>query len=187
MLNEKDTEQLNPVKKVLAIIAIPAVFYLSGAMVIAKTLELSGLKPLWRDFVFFSSVNQGLSLFAGQIAELLWLSVVISALAAPFVFKKLRFYPFLLVVFALLMGIAWFSSGSAAAYKMANLTGVEFEFDQANRVPENIKASNLHHRLKLVLAGPNDYLVIAPATSRSAAMAIRIPINEVRSVVIESL
>ena len=80
-------------KKVLAVAIIPVFFYLSGAFVVLKILNLSGVKPLWSDYSFFHTINQGLGLYSGNILQCFWLVIVLLALLAPFVIKRLPFYP----------------------------------------------------------------------------------------------
>ena len=173
-------------KKVLAVAIIPVFFYLSGAFVVLKILNLSGVKPLWSDYSFFHTINQGLGLYSGNILQCFWLVIVLLALLAPFVIKRLPFYPILSLIFSFLLVISYVSSIQAAKDTMANLKPVEFKFEQADRIPQIVVQSNQHHELKLIYVGAIDYLVARSSTKSSPVKGIRIPDNEISSLTVNN-
>ena len=150
----------NALKKTLALVSIPVVYYFSGVFVTYKILRLAGIAPQISDFSFFHNINQGLGLFTGGFTQGFWLIAVIILVAIPFVFKQLRFYPTLLSVYLLLFLVAYFTSENVARYKMATLQPVQFSFNQPALIPILLQQYNQRNELRLILISSKDYVVI---------------------------
>jgi len=91
METEAHHRNSSQLEKALAILIVPALFYVTGTFIIFKVLKLARVKPLWSDFGFLHTINTGLNLFTGNLSQEVWLAAVILALAAPFAFRKLSF------------------------------------------------------------------------------------------------
>ena len=188
IMRRRPTRKQSPVKKILAITAIPAVFYLSGSLVIYKTLRLAGISPQWRDFSFLHSINQGLSLFTGGFTQSLWFASVFILIALPFAFIRLRFFTAITAFFILFLGFAFFTSGKVAAKNIAGAETVRFDFDSLSKVSPDIKRYNQKNELRLLLINSHDYVVLHSTNGilKSPFEFFRIPDDRVASLIIEN-
>ena len=188
MTNNASANQ-DALKKILALVSIPAIYYLSGVLVTYKILRLAGIRPQMSDFSFFHNINQGLGLFTGSFTQGIWLSAVIVLVAIPFLFKKFRFYPTLLILYLLLFGVAYTTSGNVAQNKMADLRPVQFNFDEPANIPARIQQYNKHNELRLILTNSKDYIVIhAKEINNSLSFeSFRIPEDQVSSLSYKTL
>jgi hypothetical protein len=180
-MRRKSSTQHNSFQKILAVTAIPAVFYLSGAMVIYKVLSLANVNPRWSDFAFFNTVNHGLSLFTGFFTQPLWFVSVLLIVILAIIFIRFKISTASAIAFLLIIGIANFTSGKVATQTIVASSPVHFDFDPQSPVSPAIRDFNQKNELRLLLVNNHDYIVLQTNGIINAlrVKGIRIPDNHV--------
>jgi len=186
-MRSKPSIKPHPLKQLFAIAGIPAVLYLSGALVVYKVLALASVEPQWGDFSFFKTINQGLDFFTGGFLQSLWLVVVSLLVILAYRFMRQRFYAVILIIFVLFTGGVFITSGKVAAQKIATSAPVQFEFDAQSAVATSIREYNQKNEFRLLIMNTHDYIVLLQNSgeSRQQAKGLRIPESEVGSLTIE--
>jgi hypothetical protein len=154
------SDKTNSFQKIAAIIAIPVIFYLSGAMLVYKLLNRVSINPQQSDFAFFNTVNHGLEIFTGGFFQSFFSIVFIYLVVFSIWFLKLKSYIIIPIGLFLVFAAVETISGRVADKMIADAPPVQFDFIKHKLPPVNIPFLNSDNRFRLLLINKQDYVVL---------------------------